>query len=176
MKENMYYTTMAFLISGVLSFAHADEETGLLTIQGEITDAACAIATGSKEQSIDLGTIPISLIKQDGKGPEKSFSIHLINCNLIRHNSQNQLWNAVELTFDGPSEDNIFSIFGYAQGVGLSLRNSSDINIIPGRPVSKIDITPPSMRLDYHVRLVSNTKPLQSGSYYSAIRFKLEYY
>lgn len=176
MKENMYFTTMAFLISGVLSFAYADEGTGLLTMQGEITDAACAIATGSQEQSIDLGTVPINLIKQDGKGPVKSFSIHLINCNLIRYNSENQLWNAIEFTFDGPSENNIFSINGDARGVGLSLSNPNDINIVPGRPVSKIDIVPPSMRLDYQVRLVSNAKPLHSGFYQSAIRFKLEYY
>lgn len=45
-----------------------------------INDAACAIATASREQIIYMDVIPISDIARDGQGKNVPFSIKLVVC------------------------------------------------------------------------------------------------
>ncbi|MEX6316063.1 hypothetical protein AB6G19_22950 [Providencia manganoxydans] len=48
--------------------------------------------------------------------------------------------------------------------------------VIPGEASPEQDIVPPSMRLAYQLRLVSDSRPLRAGPYQSLIRFKVDYY
>ncbi|MEX7634646.1 type 1 fimbrial protein, partial [Serratia marcescens] len=45
-----------------------------------------------------------------------------------------------------------------------------------GVPLPRGDISPGSMSLTYSIKLVANNQPLHAGSYFSAVRFKLDYY
>ncbi|MBO1929728.1 hypothetical protein J4731_21095 [Providencia rettgeri] len=39
-----------------------------------------------------------------GKGPIKEFNIKLIDCRWEKYSKDNNEWNSLEVTFDGPSE------------------------------------------------------------------------
>ncbi|MGO2303984.1 fimbrial protein [Providencia sp.] len=147
---------------------------GKVSMQGSIVDTACAIDTGSYEQSIDMGILPIGLLRQVGHGPVQPFSIALIGCKLTPHDGDN--WQTFSVTFDGPANGEWFTVSGAAKGVALSLQDASGQTVQPGLATSKQDIKPGDHVLNYGLRLVSDETPLRPGEYQTAIRFKLDYY
>lgn len=147
---------------------------GKVSMQGSIVDTACAIDTGSYEQSIDMGILPIGLLRQVGHGPVQPFSITLIGCKLTPHDGDN--WQTFSVTFDGPANGEWFTVSGAAKGVALSLQDASGQTVQPGLATSKQDIKPGDHVLNYGLRLVSDETPLRPGEYQTAIRFKLDYY
>lgn len=168
----------ALLSIGALGLmpAHAapGELWGKVSMQGSIVDTACAIDTGSYEQSIDMGILPIGLLRQVGHGPIQPFSITLIGCQLTPHDGEN--WQTFSVTFDGPANGEWFSVSGAAKGVALSLQDASGQIVRPGLATAKQDIKPGNYILNYGLRLVSDETPLRPGEYQTAIRFKLDYY
>ncbi len=149
---------------------------GTVTLNGEITDAACSIAMNSRDQVIDMGVIPLGTIRQEGQGPTKDFEIQLVNCELVKKSDPSQTWNALRMTFDGPAERGLFQVFGEARGVGLQLIDAKKNKVTPGEALPEETIIPPSMRLSFQLRLVSDSRPLRAGHYQSLIRFKVDYY
>ena len=149
---------------------------GTVTMNGQIVDAACTIAMDSRDQAIDMGMIPVGNIRQNGQGPTKDFEIQLVNCALEKHSDPSKLWKTLSFTFDGPSTGNLFQVFGEARGVGLYMNDAGNRQVIPGKALPEEDIIPPSMRLAYQLRLMSDTHSLRPGAYQSIIRFKVDYY
>lgn len=147
---------------------------GRVSMQGSIVDTACAIDTGSYEQSIDMGILPIGLLRQVGHGPVQPFSITLIGCQLTPHDGDN--WQTFSVTFDGPANGQWFTVSGAAKGVALSLQDASGQTVQPGLATPKQEIKPGNYVLNYGLRLVSDETPLRPGEYQTAIRFKLDYY
>lgn len=143
-------------------------------MQGSIIDTACAIAVDSREQSIDMGVIPVSDIIRDGQGRRTNFSIHLIDCVLERQGTEG--WNYFQVTFDGDSEAGLFGVHGDISGVGLEISDGLGNIALPGKALSFVDITPGNLRMDYSLRLVANNRAVKSGNYFSSIRFKLDYF
>lgn len=178
---NRKTTVMAIslFISGLSPFiaqaAPVNEGGGTVTINGEIVDAACAIAMESRDQAIDMGILPVGTIRQEGQGPTKDFEIQLINCTLEKHSDPTQTWKTLSFTFDGPSNGDLFQVFGDASGVGLYMNDAVNRQVIPGKALPEEDIIPPSMRLAYQLRLMSDNNPLRPGMYQSIIRFKVDY-
>ncbi|MEY1474185.1 fimbrial protein [Providencia manganoxydans] len=157
--------------------AHAaGQGAGTVTMNGEITDAACTIAMESRDQIIDMGVLPIGTIRQEGQGPKQDFEIQLVNCDLVKHSDPTQTWRALRMTFDAPADNGLFQVFGEARGVGLLMQDAQLRQVIPGEASPEHDIVPPSMRLAYQLRLVSDSRPLRAGPYQSLIRFKVDYY
>lgn len=150
---------------------------GRVSMQGSIIDTPCAIAVESREQAIELFTIPVEKIIRDGAGPLKAFSINLVNCVLQPVSPNRSEWSNFKVTFDGPvTEGNLFALHGGARGVGLEITDSSGNRIWPGIPLQGGSLKPGSMRLDYTLRLVGNHQQLRAGAYHSTVRFKLDYY
>ncbi|MDT3254055.1 fimbrial protein [Serratia sp. root2] len=147
---------------------------GRVNMQGSIIDTACAIAVDSREQSIDMGVIPVADIIRDGQGRSKSFSIDLVNCVLERPGKAD--WKQFQVTFDGDTEGDLFGVHGGVSGVGLQI--SDDVGNIasPGKALPFVDIIPGSMQLNYSLKLVANNHALKPGDYFSSIRFKLDYF
>ncbi|MGJ3355926.1 fimbrial protein [Providencia sp. Je.9.19] len=143
-------------------------------MQGSIMDTACAIDTGSYEQSIDMGNLPISLLRNQGQGQEQSFFITLIGCKLTSYTGES--WKIFEISFDGSTNGNWFAVSGTARGVALSLADANGIAILPGKKLAQQNIQAGKHILGYQLRLVSDRTLLRVGQYQTSIRFKLDYY
>lgn len=98
-----------------------------------------------------------------------------MNCDLVKASDPSQVWQTLSMTFDGPADSGLFQVFGEARGVGLYMQDANRRQVIPGEALPEQAITPPTMRLSYQLRLVSDNRPLRAGSYQSTIRFKVDY-
>lgn len=149
---------------------------GRVNMQGAIIDTACVIAAGSREQAIDMDVTPVADIVRDGSGIVRHFSIELINCVLSRAERQLPDWSGFQVTFDGDADGELFEMHGVAKGIGLQIVDAEGNVARPGNPLPIKEILPGRMLLNYQIRLVTNKQPLRAGDYYSAIRFKMDYY
>ncbi len=169
----------SFMFSMVMlstQMANAVQGWGRVNMQGAIIDTACAIAVESRDQTIDLETVPVADIIRDGRGRSKPFSIELVNCVLERSDNLLPDWKQFQVTFDGKTEGALFGIEGDASGVALKITDKHGNVASPGRPFPLEDITPGSMQLNYILTLVANNHALKAGDYFSSIRFKLDYF
>ncbi|ENE2355446.1 type 1 fimbrial protein [Serratia marcescens] len=149
---------------------------GLVNMQGAIIDTACAIATESREQIIDVQIMPMLDIAREGKGKKIPFRIELINCVLERQNKELPDWRHFQVTFDGNTDGEMFSTVGEASGISLVISDASGNIARPGLPLPAVNIQPGSMTLNYSITLTANQQPLKAGSYFSSVRFKMDYY
>lgn len=168
----LFLLTQSMLVSPVQ--AEPVSLWGRIGMSGSIVDSACAIDTGSYEQTVDMGVLPIGTLRQQGRGPVRSFSIALIGCTLTPY--AGEAWQTFSVTFDGPTDGEWFSVDGEARGVALALQDAHGQPIYPGQSTSKQAIVPGNVVLHYGLQLVSDAHPLRPGEYQSALRFKLDYY
>lgn len=147
---------------------------GRVSMQGTIIDTACAIAVNSREQTIDMGVLPLSDIIRDGQGRSRHFSIDLVNC--ITERPGKEGWKKFQVTFDGEANDGLFGVNGDASGVALQIIDTQGNVATPGKAMPPMDIIPGDNQLNYAMRLVANSQTLKAGDYLSSIRFKLDYF
>ncbi|MBQ0535721.1 type 1 fimbrial protein [Providencia huaxiensis] len=172
-KKETILSLCFFLLLPFFKCAFAKSSMDLI-MQGSIMDTACSIDTGSYEQSIDMGILPLSLIQQEGQGQAQDFFITLIGCRLTSYTGE--LWKTFEVSFDGPVNGDFFSVSGSAQGIALLLTESNGEYIYPGKKKLPKSIKPGKYILNYQLKVVSNDTPLRAGQYQTSIRFKLDYY
>ncbi|EQC01646.1 fimbrial protein [Photorhabdus temperata] len=149
---------------------------GRVSMQGAIIDTACAIDAGSRDQTIELATIPVSRIVHDGQGPVRPFSIRLINCVLTSVTLGKPDWRHFQMTFDGVPDGNNFRLDGAARGVALQITDTLGNQAYPGTPLPVGDLQEGHMTLSYMMRLVGNHPLLQVGQYRTTVRFRLDYH
>lgn len=159
-----------------LAWASQPQGWGQVNMMGAIIETACAIDTASRDQTINMGTIPVSQIARDGQGLTRPFSVRLVNCVLGRYDKSLPEWRHFQITFDGHNDAGVFSVTGAAKGIALQIVDSKGNIAIPGAPLPFGDITPHDMLLNYSLRLVSNHQLLRAGEYSSTIKFKMDYY
>ncbi|HHU0708007.1 MULTISPECIES: fimbrial protein [Serratia] len=147
---------------------------GRVNMHGAIIDTACAIAIDSREQTIDMGVLPLSDIIRDGQGRSQHFSIDLVDC--ITERPGKEGWKKFQVTFDGESNGELFGVNGSASGVALQIIDANGNVATPSKAMPPMDIIPGNSQLNYVMRLVANGQTLTSGSYLSSIRFKLDYF
>lgn len=173
LSKGMLFISL-FIVPPIAQAASAG--SGTVTMNGEITDAACNIAMESQDQVINMGAIPLAVINQLGGGPTRDVDIFLVDCELVKDSDPSKTWKTLQMTFDGPSKDGLFEVMGEARGVALYMQDENQKQVLPGQALPEQEITPPTMRLSYKLRLVSDNKPLRAGAYQSIIRFKVDYY
>lgn len=149
---------------------------GEVSVQGRIIASACAIDTESRDQTINLGNMPVSRIIRDGQGELNPFSIKLVNCVLERSATGQAGWRYFEITFDGENDAGFFGLGGEAKGIALQIIDAQGQIAIPGAPLLKNDIEPNAMTLNYSMRLVGNNQIVAAGDHYSTVRYKMDYY
>ena len=154
----------------------AGQGEGRVNMQGAIIDTACAIATESREQAVEMDIVPISEITRGGQGRSVPFSIELINCVLERADKNLPDWKQFRITFDGHVDGEMFGISGNASGIALKITDADGNIAKPGKSLPPVSILPGSYRLNYAMTLISNQRPLKTGDYFSAVRFKMDYY
>lgn len=149
---------------------------GSVNMQGTIIDTTCAIATESRDQTIDLGIIPLSEIQRSGEGRSRPFTIELEHCVLEKSNSQIADWQYFSVTFDGSEIHGLFAVLGNVSGVGLKITDSLGNVATPGRPLPTNRIVTDNLKLHFNLQLVKNSLKLTSGEFNTSIRFKLDYF
>ncbi|HGM7059548.1 TPA: fimbrial protein [Serratia marcescens] len=149
---------------------------GRVNMEGAIVNAACAIESGSRDQTIDMKTLPVEEISRDGHGLTRPFTLKLVNCGLSGDNTANSGCQHFRMIFDGNAEGKSFGVIGNARGVALRIADSIGQEIYPGVPMSIENSLTKDYRLNYSMQLVANRQVLRAGDYRSAIRFKLDYY
>jgi type 1 fimbria pilin len=164
------------LVSGAAQAA-AYKDWGKVIMAGSILDAACAIDTVSRYQTVEMGNLPVSTLEQGGEGNKRAFSIRLINCVLTRDTpTKAPEGQYFLLTFGGPTDDDRFAVEGDAQGIALEIEDSLARRAHPGRPLPDGNISAETMILNYSLRVVSNHRALRAGNYRATIPFKIDYY
>lgn len=179
MNVNAYKTlACCLLFSAACPLAHSApvEAWGRVNMHGAIIETACAIDTLSRDQTIEMGTLPLSQIARDGRGLPQLFAVQLVRCSLIRHNASLSNWRHFKITFDGRNDAGLFAVDGQAKGVALEIIDDKGNVALPGSPLPASRILAGDMRLNYSLRLVSNQQVLHPGNYTSALRFKMDYY
>jgi len=182
MTQHHYWVVPPSLLIILASFFSVSQASatfsgwGIVNMEGAIIDSACAISSESRDQTIDMDTVPTGEIIQEGFGRSKPFSIKLINCELTRPHSSLPGWQYFQVTFDGNVDGKFFGIDGDAKGIALEIKDSQGNSAIPGEAMPMREISHGSMKLDYTMRLVSNKQLLVSGRYKSSIRLKMAYY
>lgn len=150
---------------------------GKVEMKGHIYDSACTIDTGSLDQTVSMGNTAIHELLEHGIGPNKSFSIKLIDCDFGKN--PNGVKGDLGITFDGPRDGDIFMVSGDASGVGLTISSETQDQIVPGQidklMRNEIHVENNFTVLTYHVQLVKLSNSLISGDYYTTLSFKLDY-
>ena len=163
------------MLTSTLLFA-ANQGSGEVSVQGRIIASACAIDTDSRDQTINMGNVPIGRIIRDGQGEAYPFSIKLVNCVLEKSPVTKSNWRYFEITFDGENDSGLFGLQGAAKGIALKIIDAHGQIAMPGVPLSKSDIEPNVMILSYSIRLVGNNQIIEAGKHYSTVRYKMDYY
>lgn len=172
----LVFSFMLSLASFSVSAAAPTQGKGRVNMHGAIIDTACAIDVDSRDQVIDMGVVPLADIIRDGQGSSRDFSIRLVNCVLERPHTDKPDWKQFQVTFDGDAEGDLFGVRGEASGVALRIIDKIGNIATPGNPLPLENIIPGDLQLDYTLKLVANHHALKSGDYFSAIRFKLDYF
>lgn len=175
-KRLSLLTLLICVANSSTSSAH-DQGHGVVNMAGSIIDTPCAIDVPSRDQTIDMATLPLGQIIRDGQGPTRPFSIQLVNCTLTPLLPNRPDWSHFQVTFDGPTaHDNLFSVSGRARGVGLQIADAAGVIAIPGKPMPAYGLQLGDMRLNYTLRLMGDHQTLRAGTYQTTLRFKLDYF
>lgn len=173
----LLWLALSLLSIGPIAVSAAGQGQGKVNVQGTIIDTPCAIKVDSRDQVINLMTLPLDQIVRDGVGPSKVFSIQLENCVLESGDPNLQDRSHFRVTFDGPvTDNNLFALHGDALGIGLEIMDAAGNRMQPGIASSSGQLQPGPMRLDYSLRLVGNHQRLRAGAYRTTVRFKLDYF
>jgi type 1 fimbria pilin len=171
------FSLLAVLLASLPAVAvSAQAGWGRVNMEGAILDTACAIEAGSRDQSIDMSTLPIGQIIRDGQGLTKPFTIRLVNCVLSRATTDLPDWQRFQVAFDGDGHNGLFRVRGEARGVALQITDARGNIALPGKPLPMNEVMPGNMDLSFFLRLVGDKNVLRAGEYSSAVRFKLDYY
>lgn len=174
MRKKTLFTHVIFsLFFGI--YANYTSASATVKMRGSIIETACAIDVGSRDQTIDMGSLPLSTLHRDGQGPIRPFHIRLVNCVLARQDPAKPNWQYFRVTFDGSQSRGLFKISGQASGIGLQIQREDGEIAVPGKGLPRQSLSIGERDLSYQLRLVANQDVLMSGQYSSQLRFKLDY-
>lgn len=176
-KTSLFMTLFLLTVVSVPASSVAREiGWGTVSMQGSIVETACAIEMNSREQVVDMKTVPVGQMARKGEGIPRPFKIRLINCTPQRVNPNQLSWQSFSVTFDGIPDGNLIRVEGDAEGVGLQIVDEWGNVARPGEAMPLQDIKPGNHELRYTMHLLPNNRPLRAGYFRSVVRFKMDYY
>lgn len=123
--------------SGTTTAATGAAGHGTVHFKGEIIDAPCSIAPDSADQTVDLGQVSNSALKNGGQSAPVAFSIKLQNCDISNSKTVTATWSGTEDT----NQPGVWGITGSASGAGIVLRDASEKQIVLGAETAKTTLT-----------------------------------
>lgn len=149
-----------------------------MNMSGEILDPACSISMENDDQTVLVGASSLADIIKTGNSTSQSFSITAKDCALKKDLLKSSSEKIFYVIFDGESEGDgeLFNVWGDASGVALQFSDSAGNIAKPGIPLPLTGVNSYNNRFDYKIKLVANNQALNPGHYFSAVRFKLDYF
>ena len=161
----------------------AGQGSGLVTLEGQLVDSACALESSSAHQLIEMDVTAMGQLIRQGASVPHPFSLRLVKCSLSRSDPSrpgNYLpdWQHVRVTFEGrvDSASALFSTEGTSEGIALRIADSQGRTSTSGVPMPLAPLTGEDQELRYTLQLVGNGRPMAVGSHRTAVRFRLEYF
>lgn len=149
---------------------------GESSLFGGIVDTPCTINTDSKDQTIDMGAIPINRLIQFGKSEPIPFNINLINCRWEQNATIKEEWRNFNIAFIAPSKDDYFTVNGNAKGIKLSIYDYMKNKVIPGNILNLQEINSRDIKLKFNLYLVRDDEKLETGIFHTIVSFRISYY
>lgn len=175
--------SFAFFFAPFMTGLAADQYAGVVALEGQILDNACALDAGNLYQVIEMGPTSVGRLVREGEGEPHPFSLRLVSCTLAgtvssRSGETTANWQHVRVTFDGvpDREGRSFATFGTSQGVTLRITDAEGQESVPGLPMPLKFVSGSDQVLHYTLRLVGNNRPVSAGAHRAALRFRLEYF
>ncbi|WP_213134211.1 fimbrial protein [Citrobacter sp. FP75] len=150
---------------------------GRANFKGQVILPACTLAMEDTYQVIDMGETPVRDLQNSSVGAEKKFRLRLRNCELAGTGKRVYTASRVRVTFEGVHGEtpDKFLLLGSSQGVSLQILDQQGYPAKSGKVMPPLLLNGNEDEFDYTLRLVRNEYPLKAGSYYSVLRFKVDY-
>lgn len=160
----------AFLMMSSSAFA-IQGETSTVIFNGEIVESTCALATASKNQAVNLGTVSANVLGAvNSTSQSKSFSINLTDCDLDSAKT-------VTVTFSGDTAaDTALKVTGGAAGVGLQILQNGTPLTLDGSTASVAQtLVKGNNTLDFAARYVALAATVTAGKADATASFTMNY-
>lgn len=150
---------------------------GRASFKGQVIIPACTLAMEDTYQEIDMGETPIRDLQNSFIGPEKKFRLRLRNCELAGSGKRVYTGSRMRVTFEGLHGEtpDRFLLLGNAQGVNLQILDEQGFPASSGKVMPPLLLNGNEEGFNYTLRVIRNEYPLEAGSYYAALRFKVDY-
>lgn len=176
-------SALALSLSPFMVASAAGQGSGVVTLEGQLIDSACALEAGSAHQVIEMELASMGQLIRQGESQPHPFSLRLVKCSLSRPDPSRPGtylpdWQHVRVTFDGQADSGtrFFGTAGSSQGIALSITDRQGHESAPGVPMPLIPLTGDDQVLRYTLQLVGNGRPMVVGTHRAAVRFRLEYF
>lgn len=146
---------------------------GTVHFKGEIIDAPCSISPESADQTVDLGQVSNSALKDGGESSPVSFNIKLQNCDISTYQTVTATWSGTENT----EQAGTWGITGSASGAGIVLRDASERQLVLGQETAATTLTANDTNIAMSAFLKGNgsSSTIVPGSFTSTADFVLTY-
>lgn len=144
---------------------------GTVHFKGEIIDAPCSIAPESADQTVDLGQVSNSALKDKGTSDPVAFDIKLQNCDI-------STYKTVTATWSGTPDVNMqtaWGITGTASGAAIVLRDASEKQIELGQETSPTTLTADNTTIAMSAFLQGDGEAIVPGAFTGVADFVLAY-
>lgn len=166
------------LALGIVSFASAaaptaDQGHGTVTFTGSIIDSPCSINPDSVDQTVNLGEVSSTALKDGGTSSPKPFQIKLENCDV-----SSLAKGTVATTFTGASgADGRLGIDGVAKGASIALTDGAGKLIVLGTPSAPQTVQNGNNTLEFAAYLQGDNASdgVVPGDFHSVANFTLAY-
>ncbi|WP_431732910.1 fimbrial protein [Escherichia albertii] len=129
------FSSLVFSGAALAELANNDASNATLNFSGKVTSSLCQINTDDVAKEIELGELSLAALKASGKGPAKSFSVGLINCDTTLNSisytiaGQNNTGNNVDYLIPVSNDES-------AQGVGVFIQKNDGTKVTIGKQES----------------------------------------
>lgn len=144
---------------------------GTVHFKGEIIDSPCSIAPESADQTVDLGQISSSQLKNNGVSTPVSFDIQLQNCDIETYKTVTAVWSGTPDT----NAPEYWGITGTAEGASIVLRDASAKEIKLGEETAATTLTADNTSIAMSAFLKGNGKNVVPGSFTGVADYVLNY-
>ncbi|HIF2548598.1 TPA: fimbrial protein [Salmonella enterica] len=145
---------------------------GVIHFKGEITDSPCSLDADSADQTVDLGQVSSSKLKDGGTSDATFFNIVLKDCDV------DSVGKTVSATWSGIADASLptaWGISGEATGAGIVLHDNSEQTINVGDTVSLGEIAKGDNTIVMSAFLKGDGQTIVPGTFESAANFQLSY-
>ncbi|MFG0413352.1 fimbrial protein [Pseudomonas sp. zjy_8] len=161
---------MAVAAQGVLA------RDGTVIFNGSIVDAACVVATGSTNQTVELGRVSVNTLTAIGaRSPGVSFSIKLTDCSVPTARRASVTFNAPR----DPLNAGLMAVTGGAVGVGIQIyteEGGQRGGVIPGNGSMAIPLRPGDSELQFYAAYVATRAQVEPGAANATAQFTVNYH